>query len=90
MAKPPKPPKTFDDNPDWSEIDLAPLDHAAMLRAARARLGLSQDVAARLLGVPAASLRNWEQRRTAPDDAAKTLIRLLYDHPEDMRAFLAA
>lgn len=85
-----KPPQDFDDNPDWSEIDLTPLDHAAKLKAARARLGLSQDAAAALLGVPAASLRNWEQRRTTPDDAAKTLIGLLYDHPEDIRAWLAA
>lgn len=85
-----KPPQDCDDNPDWSEIDLAPLDHAAKLKAARARLGLSQDAAAALLGVPAASLRNWEQRRTTPDDAAKTLIGLLYDHPEDLRAWLAA
>ena len=83
-------PKDFDDNPDWSKAALAPLDHAAMLKAARARLGLSQEAAAEMLGLPVASLRNWEQRRTMPDDAAKTLIRLLYEHPEDIRAWLVA
>jgi len=82
------PDMTFDDNPDWSAVGLRPLDHAAMLRVARARLGLSQVAAARLLGIPAASLRNWEQRRTQPDDAAKTLIRLFYEHPQDIRAWL--
>lgn len=82
-------PKTFDDNPDWSETPLAPLDHAAMLKVARAKLGLSQNAAADLLSLPAATLRNWEQRRTEPDDAAKTLIRLLYEHPEDIRGWLS-
>lgn len=81
-------PEDFDDNPDWSVIPLSPLDHAAMLRAARARLGLSQKDAADMLGLPVATLRNWEQRRTVPDDAAKTLIRLLYDHPERVREWL--
>jgi putative transcriptional regulator len=46
--------------------------------------------AAEMLGLPVASLRNWQQRRTMPDDAAKTLIRLLYGHPEDIRAWLVA
>ncbi len=90
MAKRQKPPSGFNDSPDWTQGGLAPLDHAAMLRVARARLGLSQEAAARLLGLPVATLQNWEQRRTEPDDAAKTLIRLLHDHPVDMRAFLAA
>jgi len=83
-------PDDFEDNPDWSEIELEPLDHAAMLRVARARLGMSQPATAKMLGVPVASIRNWEQRRTSPDDAAKTLIRLLHDHPEDLRAWLTA
>ena len=83
-------PQDFDDNPDWSDIDLQPLDHAAMLKVARVRLGMTQAAAAKLLGVPLSSLRNWEQRRTAPDDAAKTLIRLLYEHPETIRDWLQA
>ena len=85
-----KPPKIYDDKPDWSGADLVTRDHTAKLKAARARLGLSQNAAAALLGVPATILRNWEQRRTMPDDAAKTLIRLFYEYPNDIRALLAA
>jgi putative transcriptional regulator len=90
MAKKKNPPAQLNDNPDWTRSRLARLDHAAMLRVARARLGLSQDAAARLLGIHVATLRNWEQRRTKPDGAALTLIRLLHDHPDDIRNFLAA
>lgn len=43
---------------------------------------------AALLGVSVATVRNWEQRRVEPDDAARTLIRLLADHPHDMHAML--
>ncbi|WP_157970057.1 helix-turn-helix domain-containing protein [Pelagibacterium sediminicola] len=81
-------PEDFEDNPDWSTVALSPLDYAAMLKVARARLGLSQEAAARMLGLPVATLRNWEQRRTMPDDAAKTLIALLYADPEDIKARL--
>lgn len=81
-------PDDFDDSPDWSTAAAAPLDPAAMLKVARARLGLTQDGAAALLGVPVTTLRNWEQRRFAPEDAAKTLIRLLYRDPETVRDLL--
>lgn len=84
------PPEPWDDNPDWSEGGLKPLDTAGMLIAARARLGLSQAATAELLDVPVATLRNWEQRRTAPDGAGRALIRLLYRHPEEVRAWLSA
>lgn len=81
-------PDDFEDNPDWSAVELAALDYAAMLKVARTRLGLSQEAAAKMLGLPVATLRNWEQRRTMPDDAAKTLIALFYADPEDIKARL--
>lgn len=83
-------PDDFEDNPDWSEHEPRPLDAADMLVIARAKLGLSQAAAAQLLGVPAATLRNWEQRRTEPEGAAKTLIRLLHSHPGEIRDWLTA
>lgn len=89
LTRKPKPPKVLDENPDWTKGGLAALDAAAMLRVARARLGLSQESAARLLGIHVATLRNWEQRRTRPDGAALTLIRLLHDHPERVSKLLA-
>jgi putative transcriptional regulator len=73
-----------DDNPDWSELTPAPLDHAAKLKATRARLSMSQAAFAALLHIPRSTLQNWEQRRTEPDAFTLTIIDLIYDDPEGM------
>lgn len=49
---------------------------------ARARVGLSQQDFARLLGVSARTLQDWEQGRRKPTGAAKTLLRVATTHPE--------
>ena len=51
----------------------------------RRRTGLSQDKFAKALGIPAATLRNWEQGRTQPDPVALAFFALVDDDPE--RAF---
>ncbi len=51
----------------------------------RRRTGLSQDRFAKALGIPAATLRNWEQGRTQPDPVALAFFALVDDDPE--RAF---
>ncbi len=49
---------------------------------ARGRVGLSQQEFARLLGVSARTLQDWEQGRRKPTGAAKTLLRVAFSHPE--------
>jgi DNA-binding transcriptional regulator YiaG len=49
---------------------------------ARAKTGLSQEEFARLLGVSARTLQDWEQGRRQPTGAAKTLLRLATQRPE--------
>ena len=49
---------------------------------ARQRTGLSQEDFARLLGVSARTLQDWEQGRRAPTGAAKTLLRIAFSHPD--------
>ena len=49
---------------------------------ARARVGLSQQEFALLLGVSPRTLQDWEQGRRAPTGAAKTLLRVAVAHPE--------
>jgi len=78
-----------DDSPEWHEGNTRPLDASAKLVLARALLDLSQRDFASLLGIPVATLRNWEQRRTEPDAVAKTLIDLIYDDPKGMRDRIA-
>ncbi|MCC4298277.1 helix-turn-helix domain-containing protein [Aurantimonas coralicida] len=76
---------TRDDNPDWSEAVVAPLDSALKLQAIRARLRLSQSAFAALLRIPRSMLQNWEQGRTAPDSFVRHVIDVIYDDPEGMR-----
>ena len=43
---------------------------------------MSQDKFAKALGIPAATLRNWEQGRTKPDPVAVSFFRLVTVDPE--------
>lgn len=49
---------------------------------ARARVGMSQQQFAALLGVSARTLQDWEQGRREPTGAAKTLLRVAVSRPE--------
>ena len=53
---------------------------------ARARVGLSQQAFAILLGVSPRTLQDWEQGRRAPTGAAKTLLRVAVEHSEVLLA----
>ena len=49
--------------------------------AVRHRTGLSQAAFSRRIGVSAATLRNWEQGRRAPDGPARVLLAMLARNP---------
>ncbi|WP_299439116.1 helix-turn-helix domain-containing protein [uncultured Rhodospira sp.] len=83
-------PDDWDDNPDWSAYTPRPLTDGELLIVARAKLGLTQQAAADLLGISVATLRNWEQKRTKPEGPGRVLIRLLYEHPTEIRDWLSA
>lgn len=48
----------------------------------RKQLKKSQSAFSRLLGIPIATLRDWEQGRKQPDSAAVTLIKVAQKYPE--------
>ncbi|RJP20159.1 MAG: helix-turn-helix domain-containing protein [Candidatus Omnitrophota bacterium] len=48
----------------------------------RKRLNLSQSAFAGLLGVSCRTLQDWEQGRRRPQGPAKTLLRIVDQHPE--------
>lgn len=58
---------------------LVPLPAPAEIRS---RSGLSQASFARLLGVSARTLQQWEQGRRQPTGAARTVLRISARHPE--------
>jgi putative transcriptional regulator len=49
--------------------------------AVRRRTGLSQAAFSRRIGVSAATLRNWEQGRRAPEGPARVLLAMLARNP---------
>lgn len=63
----------------------------ALSRAAeaRSRVGVSQSVFAKLLGVSLRTLQDWEQGRRQPTGAAQTLLRVASLHPEVLRELSA-
>jgi putative transcriptional regulator len=50
--------------------------------AIRKKVGASQDVFARQIGVSTATLRNWEQGRRKPEGPARVLLSMLARDPE--------
>ena len=69
---------------DGQDPDAAPpLDAVgAMPATIRRRMGMTQVQFAGTIGVPLATLRNWEQARVEPDPAARALLRILDREPE--------
>jgi len=65
-------------------------DAAAWARRVRQRVGLSQSEFARRIGVPVATVRNWEQGKRSPHGAARALLRVLDRIPKAVIAALAA
>jgi putative transcriptional regulator len=56
----------------------------------RRRLKLSQEEFAAQFHIPIGTLRDWEQRRKAPDAAAKAYLRVIALAPDVVRKALAA
>ncbi len=50
--------------------------------SARQSVNLTQKEFARLLNVSVDSVQDWEQGRRSPRGAARTLLRVVQDHPE--------
>ena len=59
-----------------------------LVREARAKLDMTQAEMAALTKIPLATLRNWEQGRTAPDPAARALFKLIASKPKDSAKIL--
>ncbi|MBF0268440.1 MAG: helix-turn-helix domain-containing protein [Alphaproteobacteria bacterium] len=63
---------------------------AALARKARAATGLSQSVFSKRFGIPAATLRDWEQGRRAPDGATQSYLRVIAKMPDAVAKALKA
>jgi len=52
------------------------------VKAIRAKLGVSQDEFASLLGISVRTLENWEQKRRIPKGPARVLLEVASAHPD--------
>lgn len=52
------------------------------VKAVRKRSGLSQGAFAARFGIPAATLRDWEQNRRRPEGPARALLMIIDQEPE--------
>lgn len=61
-----------------------------LVRAARAKTGLSQQAFADLIKTPVATLRDWEQGRYTPPGGVLCLLKIILNHPDLMTELEAA
>ncbi|WP_236960380.1 helix-turn-helix domain-containing protein [Methylobacterium durans] len=85
---------------DWDRLrrDLDPLEVAVAaygppdridVRRLRERQGLTQEAFAAAFGLDLSTLRNWEQGRSEPDRASRSLLRTIATNPAAIREALA-
>jgi DNA-binding transcriptional regulator YiaG len=60
------------------------------VKAIRETLGLSQEAFAHRFGLDLATVRNWEQKRSRPDTAARVLLRTIEKEPDAVTRALTA
>ncbi|MGI4945265.1 MAG: helix-turn-helix domain-containing protein [Janthinobacterium lividum] len=72
------------------DVPLPPLRPVPDVRAIRTQLGMTQETFAKAIGVPVATVRNWEQSRTAMDPAVRSLLRVVEREPDAAFRALAA
>lgn len=81
--------KSDPDGKPLTEDDLRKLRRSPRVRVLRMALGLTQEEFADAYGIPVGTLRDWEQGRREPDQASKTLLKLIEVIPQEVRAALA-
>lgn len=73
-----------------AEKDLKRLKRSPRVQIIRMALGVTQEEFTEAYGIPVATLRDWEQGRRRPDQASKTLIKLIEHMPREVREALAS
>ena len=58
------------------------------VRAVRRKLGMSQEEFAQAFGFNLATLRDWEQGRSTPEQAVRSYLKVIASDPDAVRAML--
>jgi putative transcriptional regulator len=78
------------DNLPLSSTDLARMKRTPQVKIIRRALGISQEDFARRYHIPLGTLRDWEQGRVAPDQAARAYLTVIARDPEAVRKAFAS
>lgn len=70
------------ENPPVSAAELRQFKPVALSKRIRWKLEMSQDAFSRAYRIPLGTLRDWEQHRSEPDQAAVTLLQLIEVDPK--------
>ncbi len=71
------------------DAPLPPFRPVPNVRAIRTQLQMTQEAFAKTIGVPVATVRNWEQSRTNMDPAVRSLLRVVEREPDAVLRALA-
>ena len=78
------------DNRPLTPADFARMKRTPQVKIIRRALGLSQDDFAARYHIPIGTLRDWEQGRAVPDQAARAYLTVIARDPEAVRKALDA
>src|SRR5262245_21041911 len=70
------------DNETWSETELGRTRRVPLARTVRRALGLTQEQIANRFHLAIGTLRDWEQGRKEPDQAAQNYLRMIAMDPD--------
>jgi putative transcriptional regulator len=65
------------DNPVLTAADLAAFKSVADAKLIRRSMNLTQEAFAHMFHIPIGTLRDWEQHRTEPDQAAQNFLKVV-------------
>ena len=73
-----------------TDEQLARMRRISFAKHVRFKLGLSQEDFARRFGIPIGTLRDWEQHRSKPDQAAESYLKVIAKNPKAVMKALDA
>ncbi len=71
-----------------SDAELKRMKRVPAAKVIRRILDLSQEEFARAFGIPIGTLRDWEQGRVEPDQAARSYLKVIAHDPDAVRKAL--
>lgn len=70
------------DAPPLSDAEMAEFRPVPLVKRVRLRLHLSQQAFAERYHIPVGTIRDWEQRRSQPDAAAESYLKVILQAPD--------